>query len=124
MATGDLTSGVKKRYGGLHSKIGGCSRRTLVPGKLMLEPLEELTMSRATTIISYIIIACASVSQAKDYYVAPNGNDCARGTSTQPFKTIQKAADLVQAGDVCHIVPGVYPETVTPKHSGTHARWA
>ena len=90
----------------------------------MLQPLEEPTMSRAITVISYIILGCASVLQAKDCYVAPNGNDDAPGSSTQPFKTIQKAADLVQAGDVCHIVPGVYPETVTPKHSGTHARWA
>ncbi len=53
------------------------------------------------------------------YYVSTNGCDSDCGTSIDnPFKTIQKAADVMEAGDVCYIRGGVYRETVIPKNSG------
>ena len=65
----------------------------------------DLTKKRATFSVSY--------------YVSPSGNDAASGTSvTTPFKTINKAASVAQAGDVCFIMRGVYHETVTPVNSG------
>ena len=36
-----------------------------------------------------------------------------------PYKTIQEAVDLAQAGDTVLVKPGVYCEEVTLKHSGT-----
>ncbi|UKS26983.1 hypothetical protein LOZ80_36910 [Paenibacillus sp. HWE-109] len=61
-----------------------------------------------------------------NYYVATNGNDSWNGTSptfvsgtTGPFKTIQKAASLMQPGDTCIIRGGTYPEEVIPANSGT-----
>jgi parallel beta-helix repeat protein len=43
------------------------------------------------------------------YYVATNGNDSNPGTSEdKPFRTIQKAADMVSAGDTVRIKAGVY----------------
>ncbi|MEI8043856.1 MAG: hypothetical protein WCL11_20770, partial [Verrucomicrobiota bacterium] len=54
------------------------------------------------------------------YYVATNGNDANSGTNlASPFRNIQKAASLVQAGDTCYIRQGTYRETVTPFNSGT-----
>lgn len=54
------------------------------------------------------------------YYVATTGND-ATGTGTlgNPWKTIQKAASVMMAGDTCYIRGGTYRETVTPANSGT-----
>ncbi len=53
------------------------------------------------------------------YYVSPTGSDNNPGTLEQPFKTIQKAAGLMVAGDTCFIREGQYRETVTPANSGT-----
>ncbi|WP_394706610.1 right-handed parallel beta-helix repeat-containing protein [uncultured Draconibacterium sp.] len=56
---------------------------------------------------------------ASDYYVSKKGNDKNSGTSSAPFLTIQKAADIMKAGDVCYISTGIYPESVVPANSGT-----
>jgi hypothetical protein len=42
------------------------------------------------------------------YYVASNGSDDAAGTEGAPFKTIQKAASLVSAGDTVVVRHGSY----------------
>jgi parallel beta-helix repeat protein len=53
-------------------------------------------------------------------YVSPAGNDGNPGTSPgAPVRTIQRAADLAQAGDLVQIAAGVYRETVTVPRSGT-----
>lgn len=41
-------------------------------------------------------------------YVAPTGNDNNPGTSTSPFRTIQRAADIVNPGDTVIIRDGIY----------------
>ena len=54
------------------------------------------------------------------YYVSDVGNDNNNGlTVSAPFKTIQKAASVMNAGDTCYIRGGTYRETVTPGRSGT-----
>jgi len=60
-----------------------------------------------------------SLSQAAEYIVAPDGSDAAAGTLNQPFKTIQKAADVMQPGDVCTVRAGTYREWVKPVRGGT-----
>ena len=60
-----------------------------------------------------------SPAQAANYSVSPSGSDSAPGTLSQPFRTIQKAASIMVAGDTAFIRAGVYRETVTPKNSGT-----
>lgn len=47
-------------------------------------------------------------SQARDYYVATNGNDNDGGTIDRPFLTINKAASMATAGDVVIIKSGTY----------------
>ncbi len=46
------------------------------------------------------------------YYVATNGSDTNPGTFLEPFATIQKAADVMTAGDTCYIRKGTYHEDV------------
>ncbi|HEY5499412.1 MAG TPA: right-handed parallel beta-helix repeat-containing protein [Bacteroidales bacterium] len=56
---------------------------------------------------------------SKTYYVSANkGNDKNIGTLQEPFKTIQKAADLLTASDTCYIREGTYRELVQPVNSG------
>ena len=42
------------------------------------------------------------------YYVAPNGSDLASGSITEPWATIQQAANTVIAGDTVYVAPGKY----------------
>jgi len=53
------------------------------------------------------------------YYVSTTGSDTNPGTSTAPFRTINKAAQVALAGDVVTIKSGTYSETVTVKNGGT-----
>jgi hypothetical protein len=56
---------------------------------------------------------------AADFYVGGDGaSDRNPGTASEPFATIQKAADVAAAGDVVNIRPGIYRETVVPANSG------
>jgi hypothetical protein len=53
------------------------------------------------------------------YYVAKTGNNSNPGSSASPFLTVQKAADVVQPGDIVVVRPGVYKERIIMKTSGT-----
>jgi hypothetical protein len=68
--------------------------------------------------VSALMLASASSAQAATYYVSTTGSDSNTGTLTLPFRTIQKAANLMRAGDTCLIRAGTYRETVTPANSG------
>ncbi|MBI2844024.1 MAG: carboxypeptidase regulatory-like domain-containing protein, partial [Armatimonadetes bacterium] len=46
------------------------------------------------------------------------GSDTNPGSMTQPFRTIQKAANVMQPGDLCYVREGTYREMVRPKCSG------
>jgi len=52
------------------------------------------------------------------YYVSTLGNDNNAGTLTAPWRTIQKAANTVKAGDSVQVRGGTYNEIVTMKTSG------
>ena len=49
-----------------------------------------------------------SFASATTYFVSPNGNDANPGTEAKPFKTLQKGADVVNAGDTVIVEDGVY----------------
>jgi hypothetical protein len=55
---------------------------------------------------------------AATYYVAENGSDAGPGTLAAPWRTIQKAADTVVAGDTVLIRSGTYAERVVMGASG------
>ncbi|RPH99586.1 MAG: DUF1565 domain-containing protein, partial [Calditrichaeota bacterium] len=68
----------------------------------------------------FVIFCClTTISPSADYVVSTFGDDANPGTLAQPFKTIQKAATVMIAGDVCMIRSGTYRETITPSNSGT-----
>jgi len=54
-----------------------------------------------------------------EYHVSVTGNDQAKGTAEEPFRTIQRAASLAVAGDTVIVHAGVYREWVSPAHGGT-----
>ena len=66
-------------------------------------------------ILLLLVASCApgsfvlSVQAAGNiYYVAVTGNDGNPGSASQPFQTIQKAADIVNPGDTVLVNDGVY----------------
>lgn len=52
------------------------------------------------------------------WFVAPWGNDGASGSGSQPFHSIQQAANVANWGDTVLIRGGTYHETVHPAHGG------
>jgi hypothetical protein len=54
----------------------------------------------------------------KTYYVATIGSDFNPGTQALPWRTIQKAANTMVAGDTCVVLPGSYGERVQVTRSG------
>lgn len=70
----------------------------------------------------FIVLSCYLVSTAPlfaaTYFVSVDGNDISHGTKTKPFRTIQKAADVMGPGDTCIVRGGTYRETVRPTRSG------
>jgi len=61
-------------------------------------------------------------AQAATYYVDVNvGDDTWPGTRTQPFKTIQKVASTMDAGDTVIVLSGNYPGAVNITKSGNAA---
>jgi parallel beta-helix repeat protein len=70
---------------------------------------------------SLVLSSCRDVSTF--YYVAPSGNDSYPGSQSQPWKTIQKAAATMVAGDTVLIHAGTYYEKVTPVNSGSDGKY-
>jgi hypothetical protein len=73
------------------------------------------------TIRTFIFISFlffSNIILAKNYYVSNKGNDSDAGSILRPFSSIQKAASIMIAGDICFIRGGIYHETVIPKNSG------
>lgn len=63
--------------------------------------------------ISIIIISLFLLPRAMfslEYYVATTGSDLNPGTYSQPWRSFQKAANSVQAGDIVWIRGGIYEE--------------
>lgn len=58
-------------------------------------------------------------TQAREFHVATHGDDANRGTRSAPLRTIQKAADVAQPGDVITVHEGVYRERINPPRGGS-----
>jgi len=55
---------------------------------------------------------------AGEYYIATNGKDTNSGTFDYPWQTIERANQLLQAGDIVYIRQGHYKETIQPLNDG------
>lgn len=51
-------------------------------------------------------------SNGTNYYVSPSGDDSNPGTEALPFRTIQKGANIVVAGDIVNVMSGTYNERI------------
>jgi hypothetical protein len=58
-------------------------------------------------------------TELRGYFVSPTGSDTNPGTSLRPWKTIGKAAGMVQPGDTVYIREGIYIEAPQFRISGT-----
>ena len=89
-------------------------------------PINLLTMKKPlplnpilALLWAIIVISTADKLSAAEYHVAIGGNNANSGTQTLPFRTIQHAADIAQAGDVITVHGGVYRERIDPPRGGT-----
>lgn len=62
--------------------------------------------------VSFLALSLSPVF-AETYFVSTTGNDSNPGTEAQPWRTIQKAANTVTAGDTVIVKAGTYDERVT-----------
>jgi len=54
----------------------------------------------------------------KEYHVSVNGDDAHDGSAARPMRTISKAAQLAQPGDVITVHEGIYRERISPPRGG------
>lgn len=73
---------------------------------------------RKILITASILLAFADASRAMTFYVATTGSDTNSGSADAPLRTIQRAADLAQPGDVVTVRAGIYRERVNPVRAG------
>jgi MYXO-CTERM domain-containing protein len=79
------------------------------------------TRGLAAVIALSIAVGWGGRAAAADYVVATSGNDSAAGSSAAPWKTIQKAAGKVTAGDTVTVLDGTYAGFACSDRSGTEA---
>ena len=67
-----------------------------------------------------VVLLClaAEAGGGTEYYVSPAGSDENAGSKDKPFATIQKAADVMQAGDTCVVRGGTYRQTAVLRGKG------
>jgi len=69
--------------------------------------------------IIIMIMITSQIFAGTIYYVdATNGNDVNPGTELLPWRTIQKAADMIVAGDTVRVKASIYNERVSVTKSG------
>jgi len=75
---------------------------------------------RTLGLIAALILALLLPAQAQGttHYVATTGSDSNPGTLSQPWATLQHAADVAQPGDTIYVRAGEYHEEVTLPRSG------
>jgi parallel beta helix pectate lyase-like protein/pectate lyase-like protein len=67
----------------------------------------------------FSVVVWSACAYGAEYHVSPAGDDANAGSSDRPWRTIQRAADAVEAGDTVWIAPGTYPEQVSIRVTGT-----
>jgi hypothetical protein len=65
--------------------------------------LNSRASSKSTATRDGKSLPAKTVPIGRVYYVVPAGDDAAFGSSTQPWKTIQKAADTLRAGETAYV---------------------
>jgi len=71
-----------------------------------------------------VFSALLSNANARNFYVATNGNDNNTGTITSPFKNWQKLSSVMVAGDIAYIRGGTYITPYTALNVYIHCLWS
>ncbi len=83
-----------------------------------------LLIAVTISLLSPYIFVFPAAAAGTTYYVSTSGSNSNSGTITQPWRTIQKAADTVTAGDTVYIRGGTYHEKVALEDvQGTSSAW-
>jgi parallel beta-helix repeat protein len=85
-----------------------------IPARLINSTLLAVTFSSLS-----VCTHSQPVSAGTTYYVDTNGSDSNSGTAASPWKTIQNAANTLQAGQTVVVKAGIYDERVQISKSGT-----
>lgn len=65
-------------------------------------------------------VALGATVPAATYYVAPHGDDANPGSPELPWRTIQAATNVVQAGDTVRVQAGTYDERIQTGRGGSN----
>lgn len=82
---------------------------------------------RYTCLVTFLAVALCDLgvgappAWAATYYVAPTGSDSNSGSSAAPWRSLQKAAATMAAGDTSLIADGEYPGGIVQSRAGTAA---
>lgn len=82
-------------------------------------PFGIASLLREILCLLFPLILVSSASAHTSYYVAPYGNDLNAGTKVSPWRTLQKAANTMHAGDTALVANGKYLEVVTSTAAGS-----
>jgi hypothetical protein len=81
------------------------------------QPLGSETVKISPGAITHISLGATDGT----HFVSPNGDDSAPGTSAQPWRTLQRAADVVRPGSTVVIAAGEYAGGIKINRGGTAA---
>ena len=80
--------------------------------------------SKSRLTLAALLFASTAAAQAATFYVSTQGNDAADGLSTTTaWRTLQHAADNVNAGDVVEVLAGAYSGFTAENRFGTASQW-
>ena len=96
----------------------------VLAGKLRVKRFAEVIqfMGKASTTV-IVILSVVCVIHAAEYHVSPGGFDSNPGSESQPFRTINAAAQIAEPGDVITVHEGIYRERVNPRRGGSSWRF-
>jgi hypothetical protein len=69
-------------------------------------------------LLATLLLTPLTETHATEFHVSINGKDANSGKRTAPLRTIQRAAELAQPGDVITVHEGVYRERINPPRGG------
>ena len=73
-------------------------------------------------LILCMLLSTSGVILAREYHVSVKGDDSGKGTAAAPFRTISRAAEAAQPGDVITVHEGTYRERINPQRGGLSDR--
>lgn len=76
------------------------------------------TTTSLSLLLTALMLGTQVSSYATEFHVTMDGNDANEGTKSAPLRTIQRAAELAQPGDVITVHEGVYRERINPPRGG------